>query len=47
MIMAAPGSLSDGFRMSVFPVAAANGIVHRGIILNNHFVTVWIREMAR
>ena len=33
MIIAAPGSLSDGFTIRVFPVAAAMGIVQRGIIL--------------
>jgi len=33
MIIAAPGSRSDGLRTSVFPVTAAMGIVHRGIML--------------
>lgn len=33
MIMAAPGSRSEGLRIRVFPVTAAIGIVHSGIIL--------------
>ena len=33
MIMAAPGSRSEGLRTRVFPVTAAIGIVHSGIIL--------------
>lgn len=33
MIMAAPGSLSEGFTMSVFPVAMAIGMVQSGIML--------------
>ena len=33
MIMAAPGSRSDGLTTRVLPVAIAIGIVHRGIIL--------------
>ena len=33
MIMAAPGSRSEGLRMRVFPVTAAMGMVHSGIIL--------------
>ena len=33
MIMAAPGSRSEGLKTRVFPVTAAIGIVHRGIIL--------------
>jgi hypothetical protein len=33
MIMAAPGSRSDGFRIIVFPVVMANGIDQRGIML--------------
>jgi hypothetical protein len=33
MIIAAPGSRSEGLRMSVFPVTAAMGMDHRGIIL--------------
>jgi hypothetical protein len=32
IIMAAPGSRSLGLSTSVFPVAAANGIVHKGIM---------------
>lgn len=32
--MAAPGSRSEGLRMRVFPVTAAMGIVHSGIILH-------------
>lgn len=31
--MLAPGSRSDGFNMRVFPVTAAMGIVHSGIML--------------
>lgn len=33
IIIAAPGSRSEGLRMRVFPVTAAMGIVHSGIIL--------------
>lgn len=35
MIIAAPGSRSEGLRISVFPVTAAIGIVHSGIMLRN------------
>lgn len=34
MIMAAPGSRSDGLRTRVFPVHVARGIVHKGIMLH-------------
>lgn len=33
MIMAAPGSLSLGLRIRVFPVHVAKGMVHNGIML--------------
>lgn len=33
MIIAAPGSRSDGLTIKVFPVAVAMGIVHSGIML--------------
>lgn len=38
MIMAAPGSRSDGFKIIVFPVAAAKGMVHKGIMLRDNLV---------
>lgn len=34
MIIAAPGSRSEGLSIRVFPVAIAIGIVHNGIILS-------------
>jgi hypothetical protein len=37
MIIAAPGSRSEGLRMSVFPVAIAIGIDHSGIMLRYYF----------
>lgn len=36
IIIAAPGSRSEGFRMRVLPVTVARGIVHKGIILKGH-----------
>lgn len=35
MIIAAPGSRSEGFKMRVLPVTVAKGIVHKGIILEH------------
>lgn len=35
MIMAAPGSRSEGLRINVFPVTVANGIDQSGIILGS------------
>lgn len=35
MIIAAPGSRSEGLQMRVLPVTAAMGIVQRGIILES------------
>ena len=35
IIIAAPGSRSEGFRMRVLPVTVARGIVHKGIILED------------
>lgn len=35
IIMAAPGSRSEGFRITVFPVTIAKGIDQRGIMLGS------------
>lgn len=39
IIIAAPGSRSEGFTISVFPVTIAIGIVQRGIILTGRHLS--------
>jgi hypothetical protein len=47
MIIAAPGSRSEGFRMRVFPVTVAIGIDQRGIMLSAFVVRIAAHRQQR
>jgi hypothetical protein len=47
MIIAEPGSRSEGFRMRVFPVTVAIGIDHRGIMLSAFVVKIAAHRKQR